>query len=103
MTVPEGELFQWDGQSTYVREAPYFENMSKTPGEPKEIKGARVLVLLGDSVTTDHISPAGSIEKNGPAARYLTNNDVAQRDFNQYGERRGNHRGLLRGTIADSR
>jgi len=103
MPVPEGELFQWDGQSTYVREAPYFENMSKTPGEPKEIKGARVLALLGDSVTTDHISPAGSIEKNGPAARYLTNNDVAQKDFNQYGARRGNHEVMMRGTFANVR
>ena len=103
MPVPEGELFKWDGQSTYVREAPYFENMSKTPGEPKEIKGARVLALLGDSVTTDHISPAGSIEKNGPAARYLTNNDVAQKDFNQYGARRGNHEVMMRGTFANVR
>ncbi len=103
MPVPEGELFQWDGQSTYVREAPYFENMSKTPGELTEIKGARVLALLGDSVTTDHISPAGSIEKNGPAARYLTNNDVAQKDFNQYGARRGNHEVMMRGTFANVR
>jgi len=103
MPVPEGELFQWDGQSTYVREAPYFENMSKTPVELKEIKGARVLALLGDSVTTDHISPAGSIEKNGPAARYLTNNDVAQKDFNQYGARRGNHEVMMRGTFANVR
>jgi aconitate hydratase len=103
MPVPEGELFKWDGQSTYVREAPYFENMSKTPAELKEIKGARVLALLGDSVTTDHISPAGSIEKNGPAARYLTNNDVAQKDFNQYGARRGNHEVMMRGTFANVR
>ena len=103
MPVPEGELFQWDGQSTYVREAPYFENMSKVPGEPKEIKGARVLALLGDSVTTDHISPAGSIEKNGPAARYLMNNDVAPKDFNQYGARRGNHEVMMRGTFANVR
>jgi aconitate hydratase len=103
MPVPEGELFKWDGQSTYVREAPYFENMSKIPGEPNEIKGARVLALLGDSVTTDHISPAGSIEKNGPAARYLTNNDVAQKDFNQYGARRGNHEVMMRGTFANVR
>src|SRR6266478_685035 len=103
MPVPEGELFKWDSQSTYVREAPYFENMSKTPGQPSEIKGARVLTLLGDSVTTDHISPAGSIEKNGPAARYLTNNDVAQKDFNQYGARRGNHEVMMRGTFANVR
>jgi aconitate hydratase len=103
MPVPEGELFKWDPQSTYVREAPYFDNMSKTPGEPKEIKGARVLVLVGDSVTTDHISPAGSIERNGPAARYLINNDVLPKDFNQYGARRGNHEVMVRGTFANVR
>ena len=84
-------------------EAPYFENMSKNPGELKEIKGARVLALLGDSVTTDHISPAGSIEKNGPAARYLTNNDVAQKDFNQYGPRQGDHEVMMRVTFANVR
>ena len=103
LPVPEGELFKWDPQSTYEREAPYFENMSKTPGEPREIKGARVFALLGDSVTTDHISPAGSIEKNGPAARYLTNNDVLPKDFNQYGARRGNHEVMMRGTFANIR
>ncbi len=103
MPVPQGELFQWDSQSTYVREAPYFESMSKTPGDPKEIRGARALALLGDSVTTDHISPAGSIEKNGPAARYLTNNDVLPKDFNQYGARRGNHEVMMRGTFANIR
>ena len=103
MPVPEGELFKWDLQSTYVREAPYFEGMSKTPPAPKEISGARVLALLGDSVTTDHISPAGSIEKNGPAARYLTNNDVLPKDFNQYGARRGNHEVMMRGTFANIR
>jgi aconitate hydratase len=103
MPVPQGELFQWDSQSTYVREAPYFQNMSKTPGEPREIKGARVLALLGDSVTTDHISPAGSIEKKGPAARYLTNNDVLPKDYNQYGARRGNHEVMMRGTFANIR
>jgi aconitate hydratase len=90
-------------QSTYVREAPYFENMHKTPGDPKPISGARVLALLGDSVTTDHISPAGSIEKNGPAARYLVNNDVLPKDFNQYGARRGNHEVMVRGTFANIR
>ena len=103
MPVPQGELFQWDMQSTYVREAPYFEGMSKTPAEPKPIHGARVLALLGDSVTTDHISPAGSIEKNGPAARYLTNNDVLPKDYNQYGARRGNHEVMMRGTFANIR
>jgi aconitate hydratase len=90
-------------QSTYVRQAPYFEGMTKTPSEPKPIHGARVLALLGDSVTTDHISPAGSIEKNGPAARYLTNNDVLPKDYNQYGARRGNHEVMMRGTFANIR
>ena len=103
MPVPQGELFRWDPQSTYVREAPYFNGMSRTPAELKEIKGARVLALLGDSVTTDHISPAGSIERNGPAARYLTNNDVLPKDFNQYGARRGNHEVMMRGTFANIR
>jgi aconitate hydratase len=103
MPVPEGELFAWDDQSTYVRQAPYFEGMSKTPTKPKEIKSARVLALLGDSVTTDHISPAGSIERNGPAARYLTNNDVLPKDYNQYGARRGNHEVMMRGTFANVR
>jgi aconitate hydratase len=103
MPVPQGELFQWDPQSTYVRQAPYFENMSRTPSEPREIKGARALALLGDSVTTDHISPAGAIERNGPAARYLTNNDVLPKDFNQYGARRGNHEVMMRGTFANIR
>ncbi len=103
MPVPRGELFQWDSQSTYVREAPYFEGMTKTPVEPKPIAGARVLALLGDSVTTDHISPAGAIEKSGPAARYLTNNDVLPKDYNQYGARRGNHEVMMRGTFANIR
>ena len=103
MPIPEGELFKWDTQSTYVREAPYFDGMKKTPGEPREITGARVLALLGDSVTTDHISPAGAIERNGPAARYLTNNDVLPKDYNQYGARRGNHEVMMRGTFANIR
>ncbi|HEX6769976.1 MAG TPA: aconitate hydratase AcnA [Candidatus Binatia bacterium] len=103
MPVPQGELFQWDMQSTYVREAPYFEGMGKTPAPIKPITGARALALLGDSVTTDHISPAGSIEKNGPAARYLTNNDVLPKDYNQYGARRGNHEVMMRGTFANIR
>ena len=103
MPVPRGELFQWDMQSTYVRQAPYFEGMTKTPAEPRPINGARVLALLGDSVTTDHISPAGAIEKNGPAARYLTNNDVLPKDYNQYGARRGNHEVMMRGTFANIR
>jgi aconitate hydratase len=103
MPVPQGELFKWDMQSTYVREAPYFDGMGKTPNSIRPITGARVLALLGDSVTTDHISPAGSIEKNGPAARYLTNNDVLPKDYNQYGARRGNHEVMMRGTFANIR
>ncbi len=103
MPTPEGELFAWDPNSTYVREAPYFEGMSKTPAEPKDITGARVLAVLGDSITTDHISPAGAIEKNGPAARYLTEHGVQPKDFNQYGARRGNHEVMVRGTFANVR
>jgi len=103
MPVPQGELFKWDMQSTYVREAPYFDGMTKKPVDPKPIVGARVLALLGDSVTTDHISPAGAIEKSGPAARYLTNNDVLPKDYNQYGARRGNHEVMMRGTFANIR
>ncbi|HWO41803.1 MAG TPA: aconitate hydratase AcnA [Candidatus Eisenbacteria bacterium] len=103
MPVPEGELFAWDDHSTYVRHAPYFEGISAMPADPTEIKGARVLVSLGDSVTTDHISPAGSIERNGPAARYLMQNDVLPKDFNQYGARRGNHEVMVRGTFANVR
>jgi aconitate hydratase len=103
MPVPQGELFQWDMQSTYVREAPYFDGMGKTPAAIKPITGARALALLGDSVTTDHISPAGAIEKSGPAARYLTNNDVLPKDYNQYGARRGNHEVMMRGTFANIR
>jgi len=103
MRVPEGELFAWDEQSTYVRQAPYFDGMSKTPRPPQDIRGARVLVLLGDSVTTDHISPAGAIERNGPAARYLADHSVLPKDFNQYGARRGNHEVMVRGTFANVR
>jgi aconitate hydratase len=103
MPTPEGELFAWDPNSTYVREAPYFEGMGKTPSQPKDITGARVLAVLGDSVTTDHISPAGSIERNGPAAKYLTEHGVQPKDFNQYGARRGNHEVMMRGTFANVR
>jgi aconitate hydratase len=103
MPTPEGELFAWDANSTYVRHAPYFEGMTKTPLAPKDIAGARALALLGDSITTDHISPAGSIEKNGPAAKYLTEHGVQPKDFNQYGARRGNHEVMMRGTFANVR
>ncbi|MBI2209277.1 MAG: aconitate hydratase AcnA [Deltaproteobacteria bacterium] len=103
MPTPEGELFAWDADSTYVREAPYFKNMGKTPTAPKDVAGARALAVLGDSITTDHISPVGSIEKNGPAARYLTEHGVEPKDFNQYGARRGNHEVMMRGTFANVR
>jgi aconitate hydratase len=103
MPTPEGELFAWDPNSTYVREAPYFEGMTKTPSKPKDITGARVLAVLGDSITTDHISPAGPIEKNGPAAKYLKEHGVQPKDFNQYGARRGNHEVMMRGTFANVR
>ncbi len=103
MPTPEGELFQWDPASTYVRRAPYFDAMEPTPAPLRDIAGARVLALLGDSITTDHISPVGAIEENGPAARYLTEHGVARRDFNQYGARRGNHEVMMRGTFANVR
>jgi aconitate hydratase len=103
MPTPEGELFAWDANSTYVREAPYFEGITRTPPEPKDITGARVLAVLGDSITTDHISPVGSIEKDGPAARYLREHGVQSKDFNQYGARRGNHEVMMRGTFANVR
>ena len=103
MPVPEGELFAWDEDSTYVRQIPFFGDIPAEPAAPQDIKGARVLALLGDSVTTDHISPAGSIERNGPAARYLTGHGVEPKDFNQYGARRGNHEVMMRGTFANVR
>jgi aconitate hydratase len=103
MPVPRGELFAWDADSTYVREAPFFQDMPRQPSPPADIFGARSLALLGDSVTTDHISPAGSIEKDGPAARYLTGRGVEPKDFNQYGARRGNHEVMMRGAFANTR
>ena len=103
MPTPEGELFAWDPSSTYVREAPFFKDMAKTPSKPKDITGARVLALLGDSITTDHMSPAGAIEKNGLVARYLTERGVQPKDFNQYGARRGNHEVMMRGIFANVR
>jgi aconitate hydratase len=103
LPVPTGELYQWDPQSTYVQEPPYFVNMGTEPDPVRNIDGARVLVMVGDSVTTDHISPAGSIAKTSPAAVYLVNNDVNPRDFNSYGSRRGNHEVMVRGTFANIR
>ncbi len=98
-----GDIYQWAPDSTYVRNPPYFDGMSKEAGAVSDIKGARVLALLGDSVTTDHISPAGSIAKDSPAARYLESHGVKQADFNSYGSRRGNHEVMMRGTFANIR
>ena len=98
-----GDIYQWDPDSTYVRNPPYFDGMSKQAGAVDDIKGARVLALLGDSVTTDHISPAGSIAKDSPAAHYLESHGVKPADFNSYGSRRGNHEVMMRGTFANIR
>jgi aconitate hydratase len=104
LDVPEGDLFDWLPTSTYVRRPPYFERMSREiPTFVSEIRGARVIALLGDSVTTDHISPAGSIKKDSPAGRYLLAQGVSVADFNSYGSRRGNHEVLVRGTFANTR
>ena len=103
LPTPEGDTFTWDEASTYVRKAPYFDGMPETPAPVTDISGARVLLKLGDSVTTDHISPAGAIKKDSPAGAYLTANGVEQRDFNSYGSRRGNHEVMIRGTFANIR
>ncbi|HEY4900102.1 MAG TPA: aconitate hydratase AcnA [Terriglobales bacterium] len=103
LKVPEGETFTWDDKSTYVKNPPYFENMPKTPAPVVDISGARVLCYLGNSVTTDHISPAGSIKPNSPAGQYLIAHGVAVGDFNSYGSRRGNHEVMMRGTFANVR
>jgi aconitate hydratase len=103
LDVPCGERFAWDKQSTYVRLPPYFQEMPGDPQPVSELQGARVLALLGDSVTTDHISPAGAIKRDGPAGAYLQEQGVAPRDFNSYGSRRGNHEVMMRGTFANIR
>jgi aconitate hydratase len=103
LEVPSGETFVWDEHSTYVRNPPYFEGMNRSPAPVQDIAGARVLALLGDSVTTDHISPAGSIAPDSPAGRYLLGLGVEQKDFNSYGSRRGNHEVMVRGTFANIR
>jgi len=103
LDVPEGELFAWAPDSTYVRHPPYFEGMPREPVEVADIEGARLLVWLGDSVTTDHISPAGSIKPDSPAGTYLLEHGVERRDFNSYGARRGNHEVMVRGTFANVR
>ena len=103
LKIPHGDTFAWDRQSTYVKHPPYFENMAKTPQTVQDIKGARVLAVLAHSVTTDHISPAGSIKPDSPAGKYLVSHGVAVKDFNSYGSRRGNHEVMVRGTFANVR
>jgi len=103
LATPTGRTFEWDAQSTYVRKPPYFENMPKNPAPVRDISGARVLAVLGDSVTTDHISPAGNIKADSPAGKYLAEHGIDRKDFNSYGSRRGNHEVMIRGTFANIR
>jgi aconitate hydratase len=103
LDVPTGETYLWDQASTYIKHPPYFEGIQKRPAPIADISGARVLALLGDSVTTDHISPAGSIKKDGPAGKYLVAHGIDVKDFNSYGARRGNHEVMVRGTFANVR
>ncbi|WP_067465984.1 aconitate hydratase [Nocardia amamiensis] len=103
LSTPEGDTFAWDENSTYVRKAPYFDGMELEPAPVTDIKGARVLALLGDSVTTDHISPAGPIKPGTPAAQYLDSHGVERKDYNSLGSRRGNHEVMIRGTFANIR
>jgi aconitate hydratase len=103
LTIPEGDIYTWDQKSTYVRKPPYFEDMSPTSTNPQTIENAYVLALLGDSITTDHISPAGAIKPDSPAGRWLLERDVSVQDFNSYGSRRGNHEIMMRGTFANVR
>jgi aconitate hydratase len=103
LPTPEGNTFEWDAESTYVRKPPYFEGMQREPSPVTDISGARVLVKVGDSVTTDHISPAGSIRADSPAGKYLAEHGVERKDFNSYGSRRGNHEVMIRGTFANIR
>ena len=103
LSFPTGDVYKWEPDSTYIRRAPYFDGMTKTPAPITDILGARVLAVLGDSVTTDHISPAGSIKANGPAGKYLADHGVKPVDFNSYGSRRGNHEVMVRGTFANVR
>jgi aconitate hydratase len=103
MQIPEGDLYKWDANSTYIKLPPYFENMPKNPPALADVHGARVLAVLGDSVTTDHISPAGSIAVDSPAGKYLIAHGVKPHEFNSYGARRGNHEVMMRGTFANIR
>src|SRR5205807_8635340 len=101
--VPQGETYAWDADSTYIKQAPYFDDMPARPAAVQAIRSARVLAKLGHSVTTDHISPAGSIKTNSPAGKYLQEHGVEPKDFNSYGSRRGNHEVMVRGTFANVR
>jgi aconitate hydratase len=103
LPIPEGDLYSWDAKSTYIKHPPFFEGMPLKPGALSDIHGMRALALLGDSVTTDHISPAGSIQPDSPAGKYLISNGVQPKDFNSYGARRGNHEVMMRGTFANIR
>ena len=103
LPVPTGDRFAWEADSTYIRKPPFLENLSMTPAPPSDITGARALAVLGDSITTDHISPAGSIKANSPAGKYLIAHGVEPTDFNSYGARRGNHEVMMRGTFANTR
>jgi aconitate hydratase len=103
LSFPTGDVYQWEPDSTYIRKAPYFDGITKTPAPVTDILGARVLAVLGDSVTTDHISPAGNIKANGPAGKYLAEHGVKPSEFNSYGSRRGNHEVMVRGTFANVR
>jgi aconitate hydratase len=103
LPTPTGDTFEWDAESTYVRRPPYFDGMPAEPAPVEDISGARTLAVLGDSVTTDHISPAGSIKADSPAGKYLREHGVDRRDFNSYGSRRGNHEVMIRGTFANIR
>ncbi len=103
LATPTGKTFEWDAQSTYVRKPPYFDGMPKEPTPVVDISGARVLAILGDSVTTDHISPAGNIKADSPAGKYLEQHNIDRKDFNSYGSRRGNHEVMIRGTFANIR
>jgi aconitate hydratase len=103
LPIPEGDLYSWDEKSTYIKNPPYFEAMERKPGEISDLCGLRALAVLGDSITTDHISPAGSIQPDGPAGKYLIAHGVQPKDFNSYGARRGNHEVMMRGTFANIR
>ncbi len=103
LETPTGDVFAWDPDSTYIRKPPYFDGMPAKPAPVTDVAGARVLAMLGDSVTTDHISPAGSIKPDSPAGRYLSEHGIERRDFNSYGSRRGNHEVMIRGTFGNIR